>query len=49
MQPGCKTSMDEAVIVFSRKGLFQMRITAREIRSREHARKLWPLVAPGVT
>jgi len=39
--------MDEAVIVFSRKGLFQTRITAREVRSREHARKLWPLVAPG--
>ncbi|MDP3218381.1 MAG: hypothetical protein Q8S73_30030 [Deltaproteobacteria bacterium] len=39
--------MDEAVIVFSRKGLFQMRIAAREIRSREHARKLWPMVAPG--
>ncbi len=41
--------MDEAVVVFSRKGLFQTRITAREVRSREHARKLWPLVAPGVT
>lgn len=39
--------MDEAVIVFSRKGLFQTRIAAREIRSREHARKLWPMVAPG--
>lgn len=39
--------MDEAVVVFSRKGLFQMRVTAREVRSREHARKLWPLVAPG--
>lgn len=39
--------MDEAVVVFSRKGLFQTRITAREVRSREHARKLWPLVAPG--
>jgi hypothetical protein len=38
--------MDEAVVVFSRKGLFQTRITARDIRSREHARKLWPLVAP---
>jgi hypothetical protein len=38
--------MDEAVVVFSRKGLFQTRITAREVRSREHARKLWPLVAP---
>lgn len=40
--------MDEAVVVFSRKGLFQTRITAREVRSREHARKLWPLVAPSV-
>lgn len=39
--------MDEAVVVFSRKGLFQMRITAREVCSREHARKRWPLVAPG--
>lgn len=39
--------MDEAVVVFSRKGLFQTRITAREVRSREHARKLWPLIAPG--
>lgn len=39
--------MDDAVVVFSRKGLFQTRITAREVRSREHARKLWPLVAPG--
>ncbi len=38
--------MDEAVIVFSRKGLFQTRITARDVRSREHARKLWPLVSP---
>jgi hypothetical protein len=38
--------MDEAVIVFSRKGLFQAHIIASEIRSREHARKLWPLVAP---
>ena len=39
--------MDEAAVVFSRKGLFQTRITAREVRSREHARKRWPLVAPG--
>lgn len=39
--------MDEALVVFSRKGLFQTRIIAREVRSREHARKLWPLVAPG--
>lgn len=39
--------MDEAIVVFSRKGIFQTTITAREVRSREHARKLWPLVSPG--
>lgn len=39
--------MNEAIVVFSRKGLFQVRITAREVGSREHARKMWPLVAPG--
>ena len=38
--------MDEAVVVFSRKGLFHTRIVARDVRSREHARKLWPLVSP---
>ncbi len=38
--------MDEAVVVFSRKGLFQTRIVARDVFSREHARKLWPLVSP---
>lgn len=38
--------MDEAIVVFSRKGLFQTRIAARDVRSREHARKLWPLVSP---
>ncbi len=38
--------MDEAVVVFSRKGIFQTTITARDVRSREHARKLWPLVSP---
>jgi hypothetical protein len=37
--------MDEAIVVFSRKGLFKKRIAARDIRSREHARKLWPLVS----
>lgn len=41
--------MDEAIKVFSRKGLFKTRIQARDIRSREQARKLWPLVAPGGT
>ncbi|MDI5933636.1 hypothetical protein [Halomonas kalidii] len=39
--------MDEAVVVFSRKGIFQTTIAARNVRSREHARKLWPLVVPG--
>ena len=37
--------MDKAIVVFSRKGLFQTRIVAHEVRSREHARKLWPLVS----
>lgn len=41
--------MDEAIVVFSRKGLFRTPITARDIRSREQARKLWPLVAPDGT
>lgn len=38
--------MDEAIVVFSRKGIFQTTIAARDVRSREHARKLWPLVSP---
>ena len=38
--------MDEAIVVFSRKGIFQTTILARGVRSREHARKLWPLVSP---
>ncbi len=37
--------MDEAIVVFSRKGIFQTKITACDVRSREHARKLWPLVS----
>ncbi|WP_133489894.1 hypothetical protein [Alcanivorax sp. 24] len=37
--------MDEAIVVFSRKGIFQTTIAARDVRSREHARKLWPLVS----
>lgn len=41
--------MDEAIVVFSRKGLFTTPIKARDIRSREQARKLWPLVAPDGT
>lgn len=36
--------MDSAVTVFSRQGLFAQRIKARDIPSREHARKLWPFV-----
>jgi hypothetical protein len=39
--------MDEAIVVFSRKGIFQTTIATRDVRSREHARKLWPLVSPG--
>ncbi|WP_028536192.1 hypothetical protein [Paludibacterium yongneupense] len=38
--------MEEAIVVFSRKGIFQTKIPARDVRSREHARKLWPLVTP---
>ena len=41
--------MDEAIVVFTRKGLFQATIAARDVRSREHARKLWPLVSPGAS
>lgn len=37
--------MNEAIVVFSRKGIFQATIAACNIRSREHARKLWPLVS----
>lgn len=36
--------MDEALMVFSRNGEFKNNIRARDISSREHARKLWPLV-----
>lgn len=38
--------MDTALVVFSRSGLFKKTISAREVRSREHARKLWPLCTP---
>nr|WP_311463770.1 hypothetical protein [uncultured Ottowia sp.] len=41
--------MDEAIVVFSRKGIFQTTIAARDVRSREHARKLWPLVSPSAS
>jgi len=40
--------MKDAVIVFSRNGLFTTTVTARDIHSHEHARKLWPLVTPSV-
>jgi len=36
--------MDSALIVFSRQGLFTQTIKARDIPSREHARKLWPFI-----
>lgn len=36
--------MKEALIAFSRKGVFKEKISFIEIRSPEHARKLWPLV-----
>ena len=38
--------MDKATVVFSRKGLLRESIEARHVRSREHARKLWPFVDP---
>ena len=38
--------MDKAIVVFSRKGDFQTTMTAGEVHSREHARKLWPFVTP---
>ena len=41
--------MDEAIVVFSRKGLCKTPIQARDICSREQARKLWPLVTPDGT
>lgn len=40
--------MKDAVIVFSRNGLFTTTVTARDIHSHEHARKLWPLVTPSI-
>lgn len=36
--------MDEAILVFSRKGALKTAIKARDIKSREDARKLWPFV-----
>lgn len=38
--------MNEAIIVFSRSGLFSTSILARDVHSHEHSRKLWPLVTP---
>lgn len=38
--------MDEACVVFSRKGLFKGTMRAQDIKSREHYRNLWPLVTP---
>lgn len=38
--------MDKALLVFSRRGQLRETITARQVRSRNHARKLWPLVDP---
>lgn len=38
--------MDKALLVFSRKGQMRECIAARHVRSREHARKLWPMVDP---
>lgn len=40
--------MFEAIVVFSRAGLFQTTIAAKEVHSREHARKLWPFVTSTV-
>lgn len=40
--------MKDAVVVFSRNGIFTTTVTARDIHSHEHARKLWPLVTPSV-
>ena len=40
--------MKDAVIVFSRNGIFTTTVTARDIHSHEHARKLWPLVTLSV-
>lgn len=37
--------MFDAIIVFSRKGILKKKVLAKEIRSNEHARKLWPLLA----
>lgn len=38
--------MDKALIGITRKGEFKELITARNVASREHARKYWPLVTP---
>ncbi|OIJ44117.1 hypothetical protein [Massilia timonae] len=38
--------MNEALIALSRSGIMKRTVLARDITSREHARKLWPLVTP---
>lgn len=38
--------MKEALVVFSRKGEFKFTVHARDITSREDARKRWPMVTP---
>lgn len=38
--------MNEALVVFSRKGEFKSIVHARDISSREDARKRWPMVTP---
>ncbi|MFZ6746009.1 hypothetical protein ACO0LC_22515 [Undibacterium sp. JH2W] len=36
--------MNEAIVVFTRNGLFAATVAAHDVHSHEHARKLWPLV-----
>lgn len=38
--------MDTALLIASRRGVFKDTVKASEIKSREHARKLWPLLSP---
>jgi|GEM_PF-443437 len=41
------SQIDEAIIVFSRQGLYQKTIKASKILSDKHAQQLWPLVSQG--
>lgn len=41
--------MDTALVIASRRGIFKDTIKASEIKSSEHARKLWPLLSPDKT